>query len=96
MRGLSYAAIACAFSSDPPPFDIGELGDAVQVEPGEERAAGPVIGHAGVAVTDRRGEEFDEAPRRALAAGTTTFSEMDPTDLGRVIVTSSFIDSYVT
>ena len=41
--------------------------ELVLVAPGEEPAAGPVIGHAGVLVADRGGEEFQEAARRAVA-----------------------------
>jgi hypothetical protein len=39
-------------------LDISELADVMPVEPGEEGADGPIIGYAGVAVADRRGEEF--------------------------------------
>jgi hypothetical protein len=45
-------------------LDIGELADVVLVEPGEERAHGPVISHAGVVVLDRCHEKFEEAARR--------------------------------
>jgi hypothetical protein len=31
-------------------LDIGESADAVLLEPGEERAHGPVIGHVGVVI----------------------------------------------
>ena len=48
-------------------LDIDELGDAALFEPGEERACGPVIGHAGVLVADRRGEEFEKAARGMVA-----------------------------
>jgi hypothetical protein len=48
-------------------LDFVELGDAVAIEPGEERAAGSVIGHPGIAVADRRGEELGQATRRVLA-----------------------------
>ena len=45
----------------------GQLADVVLFEPGEERARGPVIGLARVAVADRRGEEFEEAADGVLA-----------------------------
>ena len=48
-------------------LDIDQLGDAALFEPGEERAARPVIGHAGVLVADRGGEEFEEAARGMVA-----------------------------
>lgn len=48
-------------------LDFIELGNAVDVEPGEERAAGPVIGHSGILVSDGRGEELEEAPRGVFA-----------------------------
>jgi hypothetical protein len=41
-------------------LDIGELPDAMLLEPGEERARRPVIGQAGVIVLDRSGEEIEE------------------------------------
>ena len=48
-------------------LDVGELVDAVLLQPGKKVAHGPVIGHAGVLVADRRGEEFEEAARSMLA-----------------------------
>jgi hypothetical protein len=48
-------------------LDIRELADAVLLEPSEERAHGPVIGHARVVVLDRGGEKLEEAARRAIA-----------------------------
>jgi hypothetical protein len=42
-------------------LDIDERADAVPLDPGEERAHGPVIRHARVVVFDRRGEKFEEA-----------------------------------
>ena len=48
-------------------LDIGEVADTVLVEPGEERAHGPVIGHARVLVADRGGEEFEKAARGVIA-----------------------------
>jgi hypothetical protein len=41
-------------------LDIGELANAVLLEPGEERTDRPVIGHARMIVLDRSGEEFEE------------------------------------
>jgi hypothetical protein len=41
-------------------LDIDEPADAVLLEPGEERADGPVIRHAGVIVLDRGGEKIQE------------------------------------
>jgi hypothetical protein len=38
----------------------------VLLEPGEERAHGPVIGHAGVVVLDRGGKKIEEPARRAI------------------------------
>ncbi len=38
-----------------------------RIEPGEERARGPVISLARVTVTDRRGKEFEEAADGVLA-----------------------------
>ncbi len=49
-------------------LDVGELADAVLLDPGEERAHGPVIGHARVLVADVGGEEFQE-PARGVIAG---------------------------
>ena len=48
-------------------LDIGEVADAVLLDPGKEVTRGPVIGHAGVLVADRRGEKLDEAARGVLA-----------------------------
>ena len=48
-------------------LDIGELADAVLIEPGEERAHGAVIGHARVLVADRGGEEFEKAAGGMIA-----------------------------
>src|SRR4051794_28454426 len=48
-------------------LDLDQLGDATLFEPGEERAAGPVIGYAGILVADRRGEEFEEATGGMIA-----------------------------
>jgi hypothetical protein len=39
-------------------LDVGQRADLVLLDPGEEVARGPVIGHAGVLVADRRGEKF--------------------------------------
>ena len=44
-------------------LDVGEFADPVLLDPGEKVAGGPVIGHAGVLVADRGGEELQEAPR---------------------------------
>jgi len=44
-------------------LDVGELTDLVLLDPGEEVAGGPVIGHARVLVADRRGEKLEEARR---------------------------------
>jgi CRP-like cAMP-binding protein len=79
---------------------VGDLGEKPRIrltrsKPCEERATGPVLGHAGITVADRRGEEFEEAPRarrrRRFAAGTATSPETDPIDCGRVMVASSFM-----
>jgi hypothetical protein len=48
-------------------LDVRQLGDVVLFEPGEERARGPVISLARVAVADRRGEELEETPDGMLA-----------------------------
>ena len=48
-------------------LDVDELDDAVLLEPGEEMAGGPVIGHPGVLVADVGGEEFEEPARRMIA-----------------------------
>ena len=48
-------------------LDIGDFADGVLVAPGEEPAAGPVIGHARILVPDRRGEELEEATRGLVA-----------------------------
>jgi hypothetical protein len=50
-------------------LDIVEFADVVAVEPAEERADGPVIGQAGVAVADLRGEEFEKAAGDIVAGG---------------------------
>ena len=50
-------------------LDIGDLANLVLVAPGEEPATGPIIGHAGILVPDRRGEEFQEPARRLVAGG---------------------------
>jgi hypothetical protein len=44
-------------------LDIGELADAVLLDPGEERAHGPVISHARVLVADVGRKEFQKPPR---------------------------------
>jgi len=49
-------------------LDVGELANAVLLDPCEEGAHGPVIGHTGVLVADLRGEEFQE-PARGMVAG---------------------------
>lgn len=46
-------------------LDIGKFADAVNLDPGEERADGPVIGFACVPVANRGGKEFEEAAQRA-------------------------------
>jgi hypothetical protein len=48
-------------------LDIGKLADLVALDPAEEQAHGPVIGHARVPVTNLGGEKFKEAPRGMLA-----------------------------
>ena len=48
-------------------LDVGELANTVPLDPGEEVARGPVIGHARVLVTDGDGEELEEAARGMLA-----------------------------
>ncbi len=50
-------------------LDIGDLADLVIIAPGEEPTARPIIGHAGILVPDRRGEEFQEPARRPIAGG---------------------------
>jgi hypothetical protein len=41
-------------------LDIDDPADSVLLEPDEERADRPVIGHARVVVLDRGGEEIEE------------------------------------
>ena len=53
--------------SDMEGLDIDEPADAVLLEPGEERAHGPVIGHAGVVVPDR-GSELRTRSNSPMAA----------------------------
>jgi hypothetical protein len=48
-------------------LDIGELANPVLIEPGEERAYGPVIGHARVVVLDRGGDKIEEPACCAIA-----------------------------
>jgi hypothetical protein len=48
-------------------LDIVELANAVLLDPGEEVAHGPVIGHPGVFVADLGGEKLNEASRRVIA-----------------------------
>jgi hypothetical protein len=48
-------------------LDVDESADLVLVDPAKERARGPVIGLARVAVADRRGEELEEPPRGVIA-----------------------------
>src|SRR3954453_21475583 len=50
-------------------LDIDKFGDAALFEPRKKRACRPVIGHAGILVADRRGEEFEEAAH-GLITGT--------------------------
>jgi hypothetical protein len=52
--------------SDMERLDIDEPADAVLLEPGEERAHGPVIGHARVVVVDRGGEKIEEPACRSI------------------------------
>ena len=42
-------------------LDVSEPADLVPLDPVEEVTRGPVIGHAGVLVSDRRREKFEEA-----------------------------------
>ena len=48
-------------------LDVGELVNAVLLQPGKKVAHGPVIGHAGVLVADRRSKELQEPARRMIA-----------------------------
>ena len=48
-------------------LDVGQPADLVPLDPVEEMARGPVIGHAGVLVADRRREKFEEALRGMVA-----------------------------
>jgi hypothetical protein len=50
-------------------LNVGELADAMLLDPGEERAHGPVISHAGVFVADVGGKVFQK-PSRGMIAGT--------------------------
>jgi hypothetical protein len=45
-------------------LDIDEFHNPMFIEPSEEIADTPVIGHAGVLVADRRGKEFQKTARR--------------------------------
>jgi hypothetical protein len=47
-------------------LDIGEFADLVLLDPGKKVAHGPVIGHAGIFVSDLCGEEFEEAAGRMI------------------------------
>jgi hypothetical protein len=49
-------------------LDLGERADLVPLEPREKMARGPIIGHTGVLIADRRGEKFDE-PARCVFTG---------------------------
>ena len=49
-------------------FDIGELADLMLLDPGEEGACSPIIGHARVLIADLGGEEFEE-PARSMITG---------------------------
>ena len=44
-------------------LDLGELANAVLLDPSEEVAHGPVIGHARILVADLGGEKFEKAAR---------------------------------
>ena len=68
-RLLEILAQRLDIGGDMQRLDIGDLADLVLVAPGEEPAAGPVIGRAGVLVADGRGEEFEEAARGVVAGG---------------------------
>ena len=48
-------------------LDVGQPADLVPLDPVEEVARGPVIGHAGVLVADRRRKKFEEALRGMVA-----------------------------
>jgi len=48
-------------------LDIGQLTNVMPLAPGEEPAARPVIGLAGIPVADGSGEEFQEPPGGVLA-----------------------------
>ena len=67
-RLLKILAERLDIGGDVQRLDIGDLADMVLVAPGEEPHGGAIIGHAGVLVADRRGEEFQE-PARGLVAG---------------------------
>jgi len=47
-------------------LDIGQLANAVLLEPGEERTRRRVIGHAGVVVFDRGDEKTEETAGRPI------------------------------
>ena len=49
-------------------LDIGELADPMLLDPGEEGARSPIIGHARVLIADLGGEEFEE-PARSMITG---------------------------
>jgi hypothetical protein len=68
---VGLAAVVCSVSiyMDVQRLDVVERGDAVLVEPGKKQAGCAVVGLAGVAVADRRGEEPQETSRRAFAGG---------------------------
>ena len=67
-RLFEVAAHGLDVGGDVERFDIDErLNFRTSVAPIEESTAGPKVGHAGVVVRDRRGEEFQKASRRLVA-----------------------------
>lgn len=62
---VGLAAVACSLSMYAATWmlHVGEFADLVLLDPAEEVASGPIIGHPSVLVADRRGEKLKEAPR---------------------------------
>jgi hypothetical protein len=61
MRGINR------IGGDVKRLDIGELADAMLLNPGDKGAHGPVIGHARVSVANLGGEKFEETARGMVA-----------------------------
>jgi hypothetical protein len=87
--------------SDVHRLEVGQPADLVLLDPREKVTCGPVVGHAGVLVADRRGEKFKEAlggmvAGAAITAGTSAAPGAAATVREADLETSAFMAHSVT